>query len=298
MKLSALRHWGRAVGKAKWILGILLPVALGGCGTYVPDLQDWPHNTHNGAVRMVQAIVRSVECELKNSITAVVDNDIYLSRLRKSHRRYIDFLNNWGAEVAFTFTIKEKSGLNPAGVWMPPSPISSVFTLGGDASVSAEATRVEKLNFFYTVKELYIPGKICNANREDASGSLLIRNDLKIPDLLEARILPAVTGIASLPNDDNVISGEQNVMSHQITFDVVTSGDLTPTWVLTQGTINASGSFFSANRDRMHDLVITFGPLAKVPGGKSLIVIAEQSHFISQLGTSIGSNTPSTARRR
>jgi hypothetical protein len=35
--------------------------------------------------------------------------------------------------------------------------------------------------------------------------------------------------------------------------------------------------------DRTHDLVITFGPLDKPHGGKSLIAIAEQSHFTSQL---------------
>jgi hypothetical protein len=282
---------GADLGAARLMVGFLLLVGLGGCGTYVPALRDWPNNNTVGAVTMVHAIVRSVECELKNAVTNVVRNDVRAARLRASHRAYTDFLNDWGAEVAFTFTIIEKSAVNPTAVWMPPSPTSAVFTLGGDATASAQATRVEKLNFFYTVKDLYLrPGEVCDASGEDPSGSFLIRNDLKIGELLDLRIAPAATGIATTPNSENTSSGDKNVLSHEITFEVVTSGDLTPTWTLTRATINATGNFLSASRDRTHDLVITFGPLDKPQGGRSLIAIAEQSHFTLQLATGISTN--------
>jgi hypothetical protein len=94
----------------------LLLCGLGGCGTYVPALRDWPNNSDVGAVTMVEAIVRSVRCELSNAITRVVRADARQARLRASHRAYTDFLNDWGAEVAFTFTIIEKSAVNPSGV--------------------------------------------------------------------------------------------------------------------------------------------------------------------------------------
>jgi hypothetical protein len=299
LKLSALRHWGRAVGKAKWILGLLFPVALGGCGTYVPDLQEFPRNNYAGSVLLVRAITRSVECELKKAVTGVVNADINNARGRASHRAYTDFLNDWGAEVTFTFTIVERTGLNPAGVWMPVSPLTSVFTLSGDANLSSEATRIEKLNFFYTVKDLYLrPGQACDASGEDPTGSFLIRNDLKIGEVLDSRILPASTGIASTPNSNDTSSGDKNVLSQEISFHVITSGDLTPTWVLARGTINATGNFLSGSRDRTHDLLVTFGPLDKPHGGRSLISIAEQTHFSSQISGGISTNLNSTRLRR
>jgi len=282
---------GTNLRAARLTTGFFLLLGLGGCGTHVPDLRDWPNNNNVGAVTMVHAIVRSVECELKNAVTDVVRHDVSAARLRASHRAYTDFLNDWGAEVAFTFTIIEKSAVNPTGVWMPPSPASAVFTLAGDATASAQATRIEKLNFFYTVKDLYLrDGEVCDASGEDPSGSFLIKNNLKIGELLDLRVAPAATGIATTPNSENTSSGDKNVLSHEITFEVVTSGDLTPTWVLTRATINATGNFLSASRDRTHDLVITFGPLDKAHGGKSLIAIAEQSHFDLQLATGISTN--------
>jgi hypothetical protein len=282
---------GADMGSARRTIGFLLACGLGGCGTYVPDMREWPNNNEAGATALVHAIVRSVECELKNAVTGAVRADVSQARLRASHRAYTDFLNDWGAEVAFTFTIVEKSSVNPAAVWLPPSPASAVFTLGGDASLSAQSTRVEKLNFFYTVKDLYLrDGQVCDASREDPSGSLLIKNDLKIVELLDFRISPAVTGIATSPNDANTSSGDKNVLSHEITFEVTTSGDLTPTWVLSRATVNATGTFLGASRDRTHDLIITFGPLDKAHGGRSLIAIAEQSHFTSQITGGIATN--------
>lgn len=263
---------------ARVAFALLILCMLGGCGARVPELRDWPNNNPVGAAVMVEAIVSSVRCDLRRAVTNIVNYDIKAAPHRQSHRTYTDFLNNWGAEVAFTFTIVEKTVVNPTGVWMPPSPATAIFTLGGDASVSAQATRVETMNIFYTMKELYLPpGQTCDAN-EDPSNSLLIQNDLKIAELIQFRLIAAETGNASTP-----YTGDKNVLSHQITFQVVTGGGLTPTWQLTRGTVNGSGTFLSGSRDRTHDLVITFGPIDRARGGKSLIAIAEQAHATSQL---------------
>ena len=127
----------------------MLLFGLEGCGFYVPSLRDWPNNDEIGAIEMVTAIVSSVRCELSNAVTGVVDRDIRAARGRASHRHYTDFLNDWGAEVAFTFTIVEKTDVNPTNVWMPATAASAIFTLGANANLSTEATRIEKLNFFY-----------------------------------------------------------------------------------------------------------------------------------------------------
>jgi hypothetical protein len=273
------------VRAARLAVAFLLLFGLGGCGFYVPSLRDWPNNNEAGAVAMVHAIVRSVECELKNAVTTIVNNDIRAARARASHRTYIDFLNNWGAEVAFTFTIIEKAGVNPTVAWTIPTAATSVFGLGGNVALSAQATRIEKVNFFYTVKGLYLRnGQVCDASGEDPSGSFLIKNDLKIAELLDIRITPVVTGNATAPGAAT-INGDKNVLSHEITFEVVSSGGLTPTWTLTRSTFNGTGTFLSGSRDRTHDLIITFGPLNKANGGQSLIAIAESSHAILQLNS-------------
>jgi hypothetical protein len=117
-------NWGRAILAS----GCMLVFTLGGCGTYVPDLQEWPNNNYVGSVLLIHAIVRSVECSLKHAVTNVVNADVTQAPLHASHRAYTDFLNDWGAEVAFTFTIVEKSGANPGAVWKPVTPLTSVFT--------------------------------------------------------------------------------------------------------------------------------------------------------------------------
>jgi hypothetical protein len=265
------------------LLCVCMTIALCGCGTRVPDLREWPENDHFGAVDLVRIIVRSVECELKHTVTDVVNTNTNQAHLRANHRNYSAFLNDWGAEVALTFTIVEKSGINPNATWLPAPSAGAIFTLNGNVSLSGQATRIQKMNIFYTMRDLYLPeGKDCDASGEDPSGSFLIRNDLKLRDVLDARILPAVVGIADLPG-----SGQKNVLSQEISFQAVLSGSLTPTVLLTRASVNTGGSFLSGSRDRTQDLLITFGPLDKAAGGKSLIAIAEQSHFTSQINSGV-----------
>jgi hypothetical protein len=52
-----------------------------------------------------------------------------------------------------TLTISEKSELNLTMSWMP-NPITMLFTLGVDADLSAQATRIDTLNFYYNVSDI------------------------------------------------------------------------------------------------------------------------------------------------
>ena len=88
----------------------VLGVALGlvGCGTYVPELREFPNYSQADTQNMIDGIVQSVRCEL-HAITSVVDNDLSEARLRQSKRTYSDFLDKWGAEVLLTLTVVEKT---------------------------------------------------------------------------------------------------------------------------------------------------------------------------------------------
>ena len=271
----------------------LLTACLGGCGTYVPELREWPNYSQADTQNMIQAIVRSVRCELRNAVTKVVNNDLDAARQRQTGKTYSNFLDNWGAEVLLTFTIVEKSTTNPNVLLTPASPASSVFTLAAGLDLSAQATRIEKMNLFYTVRELYLPkGVICDASGEQRYDSFLIQNNLKIADLFYGRMGSAVLGNASLPQ-----AQDKNVLSHEISFQVVSSGGVSPTWTLTRAAINPTGTLLGGSRDRTHDLLITFGPRDKPRGGRSLIAIAEQAHFSSQIASGVSNGFRSSLAR-
>ncbi|MBY5536596.1 hypothetical protein HFO42_25925 [Rhizobium leguminosarum] len=276
------------------LLLTMLAVSLASCGTFVPSLRDWPNNlTDAQSEEMVQAIVRAVRCELRNAVTTAVNDDLASAKVN-GDKPYSDFLDNWGAEVALTLTIVEKSTVGPNGDWTPPARGSSVFTLGGSVSLSSQATRIEKMNFFYTMRELYLrPGQTCDFDRDPTKGSLLVTSDLKIASLLSSRITSVALGQTPAP-----APGRQNVLSHEVAFQIVSTGNLNLGWTLARANINPNGGpLFSASRDRTHDLLVTFGPLDKAQLGQSLIAIAEQSHFTSQITSGVSNGLNSALRQ-
>ncbi|GAA3103004.1 hypothetical protein GCM10010520_55150 [Rhizobium viscosum] len=269
----------------KYLFVHLSILSLSGCGTFVPDLRDWPNNaTDAQSEAMVQGIVRAIRCELRNAVTATVDADIRSAEENKTAPSS-EFLNNWGAEVALTLTVSEKTNIAPDFSWTPPASSANIFTLAGGIGGSAEATRIEKMNFFYTIRDLYLrSGERCEFKRDPSLGSLLIVSDLKIGSVLNSRINATALGQAPGPSE-----GKQNVLSHQVTFEVVSAANLNLAWTLERASINPAGDLFSTNRHRTHDLLVTFGPLDGAQNGQSLIAIAEQSHTTSQIASGVAS---------
>jgi hypothetical protein len=259
---------------------------LGGCGLFVPEIRDFPNNTSTVSNNLlVQAIIISIHCELEDAVTRVINDDIATAPANRFY--YAQFLRKWGAEVALTLTLDEKSVVNPSGIYAPLSPLTSVFTLGGGLSASAEATRVEKVNYYYKVSELYLgPNRKCERDVNPPRDSLLIQSDLKLYEWLSAMINGTATGIITSVSN-------QNVLSHEITFDIVTTGNLNPAWTLVRGSIDQGTTLLMGSRDRKHDLLVTFGPLDKSQSGTFLTPIAEQTHISSQLISGIG---PASAR--
>lgn len=264
-------------------------LSLTGCGTYIPSQRDWPKSSSREVEDMNSALIRSIVCELSYAVTLAVKEDLAQARERANHRAYSSFLAGWGVEVATDLTVSENSTVNPTGLWEPVSPLSPVFTLGGGISGGTVATNENNFNVFYPIAALYKPNlfqrnsmeRPCRDPSGNKEGSPLVDIDLKILPLLESRIQIVKLGLASDPNSIALIKDEKNVLTQTVSIKETVSGDITPTWKFTTGTVNPSGNLFSTGRERTHQIVFTFGPLAK--GGGALTPLAQAFHINQQL---------------
>lgn len=271
---------------------VLCCFGISSCGTMVPDLEELPWNSGDEQL-LIQAIVESINCHISNAVIAFIDADAS-NKNRNGGRIAAAWFDQWGAQIALTLTIEEQTTISPNIVGLPPSVPTNIFTIGLTGSASADATRTEKLNFFYTVKELYNRGG-CEANIQPTKGSpsILIQDDLKLQDWLFDQLLLSNNQEVIYPVSSTNRSG-QNVLSHEITFKVTTSLGLTPAWKLERVTINQSGIFANTNRNRTSDLIITFGPLDPKQNNQSLAPQAEAVHTILQQGLANGTNVNNT----
>jgi hypothetical protein len=270
------------------LFGLLIGAAsVSGCGTYVPEIQDFPATRDQGSL-LVNAIVTSVHCEVANAIKYVIDQDRRATAL--NGKSSAAWLNQWGAQITLTLTTEEKSTLNPTAVWTPASPLTSIFTLAGTATASADATRTETLNFYNTVPELYRRAPCATGVQPQMPGtSLLIQSDLKLRDWLVAQVLPVGTGEINQPVSSSNVFG-QKVLTHEVKFEVITSGGLNPAWILTTATIGQNGALLTGSRDRIHDLLITLGPVDLNQKNGGLILAAANTHLASQIGLAVATN--------
>jgi hypothetical protein len=239
---------------SRGIVSTTVSLILFGCGTYVPDTQEFPGNKLDQQ-KLVQAIVKSVHCEVKNAIT-----DLYFKSLSYPDMRpFVQKIYNWGLQLTLSLKTEEKTAINPIAVWTPPGTLAQTFTLGASAIGSADAIRTEKLYFYYKVPELI--GHPCPAGQQPRAPvtSLLIQSDLKFADWLYDQLPSVATDEYSLPTSD---AGplKQNVFYYEVSFEVVSAGGITPAWKLVQSNFNQTGTLFAATRDRTHDLSITMGP--------------------------------------
>src|SRR6266436_1898310 len=111
---------------------ILAAIFVAACGLRVPDIQEIPGDTGAGQL-LVQDIVQSVHCEVADAVQWVVEHDPFKGRKRPLAS---SFLATWGVQITLSLTVEEKSTLNPTVVFTPASPITSVFTLAGNGTLS------------------------------------------------------------------------------------------------------------------------------------------------------------------
>jgi hypothetical protein len=265
--------------KAVAVFAMLVAPALSGCGTYVPNIQEFPGRPSQGR-EMVRQISHAVRCELTRAIIAVAGRK-YPDGRRDPGTSQASFLDGWGAEVALTLNIDEKSVLSPNGVWIP----SKIFSVGSGLSASAEANRIQKMNTFYNFDDLRNVDvvKACPENAPRDADSFLVKSDLKVFEGLSAEVvdvdLGEIGGITDFKN-----SFGKNVLQYEVSFDVNTNANVTPSWTLERASVNKS-TLFSTSRDRKHDLLITAGPIDPTAKNPSLIPVAENLHFTAQFPT-------------
>ncbi len=252
---GALLRAKKALKAAPSLISALSLVLLNGCGTVVPDTQDFPGNAGDQQL-LVQAVVQSVHCEVVNAISDLFEQ----SKRYPSMRAFTDKIKDWGAQMVLSLKTEEKGTLNPTVVFTPATPATAVFTLAGTATLSSDAIRTDKLYFYYKISDLR-KRKHCPTGVQPAApvSSPLIQNNLKFGDWLYDQLAPVATNEISVPTS---ASGplKQNVLYYEVSFEVVTTGGLTPAWKLTRAMVNPTGTLLAATRDRTHDLQITLGP--------------------------------------
>jgi hypothetical protein len=227
----------------------VLSFVITGCGLYVPEIQDFGDKVTGQ--QLVQSITYNVTCEVQDAIAAVYQN-------RKS-----TFLDTWGVQLTLNLQVEEKSSVNPVVNWLPPSPANAVFNLSAGGTLSADATRTDKLNSYFTVAKLRRLGPCDPATRP--GGLLLMQSNLGLDEWLISNLTASDTGEVNYTGDYSDGPLGQNVLSHEIKFDLTNTGNITPGWALTRVMVNQSGDFLSATRDRTNDLTITLGPTVKTP---------------------------------
>jgi hypothetical protein len=166
------------------------------------------------------------------------------------------FIDKWGVITNLGLTVSERSAANPTAELLPVSPASAVFTASLGVSGSAEATRTDRVESFITVAELRARNKRGKCDPQLRGGPFLLQNDLKLSHWLTAALVGQSTDVV----DFSTFTPKDSVLTHDVKFEIVTSGELTPQWRLVRANINSGGTFLSASRDRTHQLTLTLGP--------------------------------------
>jgi hypothetical protein len=264
---------------------------LGSCGTYVPGLEE-PLSSPADGQQLVQAIVQNIDCEIRNAIGDIIraDKEEFRTGFRKS--RQTAWLDNWAVQTTLTLQVNERGALNPSAKWLPTTPANSIFTLTGAGTLSTEATRVNKMGSYYSVAQIVNDFRCTPESRP--GGLFLLQNDLKLREWLLDIVMLEGTGVARIPLAKDLIQ-------HQVTFEVISSGSLAPVWTLTQAVVNGEGALLEAKRGRKHDLLITLGPVdstmvVNTPSGPrlararpALASPAANAHLASEIGIAVSS---------
>src|SRR6266702_2755196 len=248
----------------KSIAAAVAVASLCGCGTYVPEIQDFGGRVEGQ--QLVQAILTNITCELRDAVVGL-------------HEEYPKgtFLDSWGIQTTLTLTIDEKGAIAPSVLWTPPSPASAVFSLASGVNFSADATRKDVINAYFLVSDL-VQARCSPASRPN--GAFLLQSDLKLSEWLFDAVSASLTRTVDFKN--TALAGGNNILQHEVTFVIDTSANATPTWTFKLVTVNPGGPFLNLDRSRSNDLLITMGPavpsvvVASKKGGKFVSAVTRE----------------------
>ncbi|TPK89443.1 hypothetical protein [Mesorhizobium sp. B2-4-17] len=265
-------------------MALLLSIALTACGTVTPSIQEFWGNPDNAGA-LESDVAQQIECELAGALSELHGNIQGKPLLESQY----GFVFGWNAQVNLTFAADEQSTLNPTPSFITalhPLAKSQTFTLGLSGTYKNQATRTDKFTITYKVKD-FIGGKKfdCKTGRPEP-GTLFVRSDLKIKEwLYQALNITVSQGGQSEVSAHPKYPSKIDAISHDIRFDIVSSGGVAPTWKLVRfGT--GGNPLLSGQRDRSQDLVLTMGPPDKA-NPDELGPAAQVSSLSSQLANSI-----------
>lgn len=279
-------------------------LAVSGCGTYVPDYQEfWA--TSGDAQDKVQMVMRQTKCELIRALRYIIRSDIdFANNGLNGGKRRLKWLEKWGADLAFIFTIEEKSTLTPnialntllpsvttsfPGSGTTTTPQSYSTTIG--ASLSSDGFRQQKIHAFYKFSELIGPDRDLPTKEailstpcltKNTNGSLFLESDLKILDWLTTLEKLQLDESADFSLPDSF--AKDGALSNEVKFEIVSSGNVTPMWKLALVSANTASTFYTGSRDRTQDLVITIGGSS---GSGGLNQAGQNSALTSELGATL-----------
>ena len=244
-----------AAGTAGRLFAAVLATTLSACGVTVPDLPLQPFATEAERANFVEAVARNVRCELQDAIINLYSKD---ARIDKQNRN-LAWFDSWAAQLTLTLTSDEKGSLAPSVNFLPITIPAEMFNINLGASASSEATRTDKIGGFYLISD-FKHLNVCNRKH----GPFILQGDLGLRDWLISAIIPI--GLGDMPQAQT-----NNVLSHEIKFEIDTMAGVTPAWKFTRVTVNQTGTLLSGNRNRTQDLTITFGP----PDPKQAVVVVD-----------------------
>jgi hypothetical protein len=296
------------------IIAASLPIYLGGCGTTVPLIGEiWDDQTGTTAVVLEKKVKEKIYCELNKAVYKLnnePDKLIVASYADPKNpsktitKKTKPVPEGWGATLTLTLTVEEMSGLNPSAslnnVLLPknttfpggivvPGPQS--FTLGLGGTLSSDATRYDKYTFFYKVKDLETYNTACDspespgdvAPKDFQGSSLLLESDLGMERWLQkASDIRTGIGVSGRGSGSSA-----EVLSYDVKFDVVSSGNINPAWKLTPvTTATGSSPLFATKRERTHEMLLTLGPLSDTKSGPS--TLSANDALAAQIGAAVG----------
>ena len=247
---------------------VVTGLAVGGCGTAVPDIQEI-YQTNEQGKDLVQAVITNVTCEVQDAVDALYKT------------RTTSFMDTWGVQINLLLTIEEQTTVAPSVGWFP----NKIFSLNAGVGGTADATRIDKINSYYTIKEL--KDKHACIPQLRPGGDRLMASDLKLKNWLSDAVAAGDTG--EIHFDQSAAFKSSGVLSHEVRFLVTTTGSVSPSWKLSRVvSVDPTGNLLSTRRDRTHDLIITFGPTDD--SGKHPGTTAANSTLASEIGAAIITN--------
>jgi hypothetical protein len=274
------------------ILGsLILSLQCCGCGTVVPEVGEvWDNNSGAPADKTLEVqIKKKVFCELQRAVSNIEDehgfNVIYNGKTIS--KKWIP--ETWGVLMTLQITVDESTGINPGVTLIDPlqparsfgSSVAQSFKASVGGTLSTEANRQDKFTYYFLVKDLEGTQPACDYPREYGS-SFLLDDNLEI----EKWLSNAMVMRTSLETSE---ASQQEVATYDVKFVVITNAGATPTWSLLRVTAsNGTPNLLGLNRNRTHELILTFGPAQTGAGGKAEpSPIASNDALAQQIGAAV-----------